>query len=117
MYGSVYSNFVGGELRIGAEELGLIESIREVPGLLAVLGGILCAYAAEHVLAGICLLIAGLGFMSVSLASDLMTLIPAVLLWSLGFHFFSPLHYALSLESAGKKKARVLGEIAGFSAA
>lgn len=117
MYRSVFSNFAGDELGLGAEMVGFLESVREIPGLLAILGGFLCFYAAEHVLAGVFLLIAGLGLMGVSLGSSFWSLAPTIFVFSIGFHFFNPLFNTLSLRAAGEEKAKVLGEIAGFSAA
>jgi len=117
MYRSVFSNFAGGELGLGAEMVGLVESVREIPGLLAVFAGLLCFYAPEHILAGIFLLICGVGLMTVSMGTDFLTLAPAILVFSIGFHFYAPLFNALSLRVAGDEKAKVLGQIAGLSAA
>ncbi len=116
IYRSVFSNFAGDELGLGAEAVGFLESVREIPGLLAVLGGTLCFYAAEHVLAGVFLLIAGLGLIGISLGSSYWSLVPAIFVFSIGFHFYNPLFNTLSLRAAGEEKAKVLGQIAGFSA-
>lgn len=117
MYRSVYSNFAGVELGLGAEIVGFVESLREIPGLLAVFAGVLCFYAPEHVLAGVFLLVCGVGLMSVSTGTSFLTLAPAILVFSIGFHFYAPLFNALSLRAAGDEKAKVLGQIAGLSAA
>jgi hypothetical protein len=117
MYRSVFSNFAGGELGLGAEVVGLVESVREIPGLLAVFAGLLCFYAPEHILAGVFLLVCGVGLMSVSMGTNFWTLAPAILVFSVGFHFYTPLFNAISLRVAGEEKAKVLGQIAGLSAA
>ena len=86
-YSALYTNFVSDDLHIRAVNLGLVESLREVPGFLTVVLAAFTVRVRESHVTAAALLVMGLGMMSYIWAHDLTGLIAASLFWSLGFHF------------------------------
>ncbi len=113
VYSGVFLNFMVDDLRATPLQVGGLESIREIPGLLAaLLAGFLVALAESRV-AGVGLLVMALG---VGLTGQFPSYWPVVwmsLFWSVGFHVFSPVSSAITLTLAkGLEGGRHLGRMA-----
>ena len=110
-YSALYTNFVSDDLHIRAVDLGLVESLREVPGFLTVVLAALTVRVRESHVTAAALLVMGLGMMSYIWAHDLTGLIAASLFWSLGFHLFAPLSNGLILSQAKDgKRGKFMGQ-------
>ena len=110
-YAALYTNFVSDDLHIRPFDLGLVESLREVPGFLTVLLAALTVRIRESHVTAAALLVMGLGMMSYIGAHSLAGLIAASLFWSLGFHLFAPLSNGLILnQSQEGRRGRHMGQ-------
>lgn len=116
IYESTYTNFLINDLDINAFQLGALESIREIPGLLSVfiLGSIL--RFPEPLLAGSFLLIFSLGIGGVSTVSSWIQVVLWSVVWSIGFHSWSPLSSSITLDLSDlKEEGKRLGQINSVS--
>ena len=117
VYSGVFQNFLKDVLHADALQLGTLESLREVPGLLAaVMAGTLVALA-EARIAGLGLLITAIGIGATGLMGRYSGLIAITVFWSVGFHLWASVSSAITLALAqGKEGGRHLGRMSGVSA-
>jgi predicted MFS family arabinose efflux permease len=101
-YSALFTNFVSQDLHIHADQLGLVESLREIPGFLTVVLAAITVRMRESRVTSLALLILGIGLMGYSTASSLGTLIAITMFGSVGFHLFMPLSSGLVLGQAGE---------------
>ena len=99
-YTAIFTNFVSQDLHISAHNLGLVESLREVPGFLTVVLAAITVRIRESRITALALLILGTGVMGYSAANSLGTLIVITMFGSIGFHLFMPLSNGLALAGA-----------------
>jgi MFS family permease len=117
IYESTYTVFLIKELNIDPFQIGALESIREIPGLLSalLLGSVF--HLPESILAGIFLMIFGFGIGGASTANSLLHIVFWSVIWSVGFHSWSPLSSSMVLNLSRKdEKGKILGEINSVSA-
>lgn len=114
---AVFNNFAVEELHIGATQIGLIQSIREVPGLMGFVLGFLVLLLAEMRVMGLSVLLTGIGVVLTGWSDSLSALILGTVVTSIGFHFFYPSNASVVLMGVGKKEApRVLGRLGSVQA-
>jgi len=117
MQKTIFNNFVAEELGIRADQLGWLESVREIPGLLTFLMVGLTAILARNILVAIAVGFVGAGLAFYAASSSVATLILATIVYSVGYHLFFPLQSAQVLSLAGPgEKARRLGELNSIAA-
>jgi predicted MFS family arabinose efflux permease len=110
-YSALFTNFVSQDLHIHPSQLGLVESLREVPGFLTVVLAALTVRMRESRVTALALLILGIGLMGYSAATNLGTLIAITMFGSIGFHLFSPLSSGLVLGQSGEhNRGRRMGQ-------
>jgi sugar phosphate permease len=80
------NNFAVEDLGIGALDVGWMQSLREIPGLLGFLLGFLAIYLAETRIMAISVILLGGGLFFSGQANDLPFLLMSVFIMSLGFH-------------------------------
>jgi hypothetical protein len=116
VYLGVFQNFLKDNLNAGPMQLGGLESIREIPGLLtAILTGTLAALAESRV-AGLGLIITGIGIGATGLVSGFGQLIAVTVFWSVGFHLYAGMANAITLTLAkGEESGRHLGRMGAVS--
>lgn len=116
IYMGVFQNFLKEELGAGPLQLGQLESLREIPGLLAALmAGTLVALA-ESRIAGLGLLIAGIGIGATGLMGSYGPLVAITVFWSIGFHLYASVSSAITLAlSKGEEGGRHLGRMGAVS--
>lgn len=117
VYGGVFQNYLRDVFHSGPVGLGALESIREMPGLLAALtAGTLVALAEKHI-ASVGLAITALGVAATGFMPEYTSLVVITVFWSLGFHLYSTVSSAITLAlSKGKEGGRHLGKMAGVGA-
>ena len=117
VYAGVFQNFLKDVLNANALQLGQLESFRELPGLLAALtAGTLVALAETRV-AGIGLLIAGVGIAFSGTMHSLHALIIITVFWSIGFHLWVTMQSAITLTLArGLHGGKHLGRMSAVGA-
>jgi len=112
IYLGVVNNFMVEGLGMEPRQLGVLESMREVPGILSAFLGGLLIFLAEPVLAGLALVVMGLGFLSMFLVGTWWQFLFAALLWSIGFHVWAPLSATLVLAVAETgREGRRMGQV------
>lgn len=112
VYNGIFQNFIREVLHVSPSQLGVLESLRELPGLLtAPIAGTLVALA-EPRLAGMALLVCALGIGAMGTAGNYWTLVGLNVFWSVGFHLWSSVSPAITLSLAGGREGgRHLGRM------
>ena len=114
---SIFNNFAVEELGVQAGQIGMIQAIREVPGLMGFLVGMLALLLVEMRIAGFSVVLMGVGIFLTGAVHDLTGLIAATLLMSVGFHFFYPSNSSAVLLAVGRDEApKVLGRLNSLGA-
>jgi len=118
VYNGIFQNFIREVFHADARQLGILESLREVPGLLtAFLAGTLVALA-EPRLGTVAMAVCAAGFVATGSAGDYWTLVSCSVLWSVGFHLWMSVSPGITLALAGgQESGKHLGRMAGVSAA
>jgi predicted MFS family arabinose efflux permease len=117
LWESMFNNFAVEELAIRADQIGLIQAIREIPGLLGLLVGALALLVVEMRIAGLSVILMGAGVFLTAAARDLTGLVAATLVMSVGFHFFYTSNASAVLLTVGKDEApKVLGRLNSLGA-
>ena len=113
---AIFNNFAVEEIGVTATQIGVIQAIREVPGLLGFTLGFLALVFSEMRIMGISVLILGVGLVASGMSDMLSVLILGTLLMSIGFHWFYPSSSSLVLMGMGKDEApKALGRLRSVS--
>lgn len=113
---TLFSNFIVERLGIEPHELGYVEAIREMPGFLNVLFIALTIHLAPPIVGGISLIVMGAGLMAYAKVTTIFALALFSILWSVGFHCWTPLQQAMALRfSPGQDKGKWLGQLSRVS--
>ena len=117
LYNSVFQNFLKDNLHAVPLDLGRLESMREIPGLLAsLMAGILVALP-ERRIATIGLVICAVGIGSTGWFGQYRPLVAITVFWSVGFHLMTSVQSAMTLLLAkGAEGGRHLGRMNGIGA-
>ena len=86
----MFNNFAVETFSASPADVGIIQAVREIPGLLAFGVGALALYFTESKIASISIIAIGLGLILCGSSSSLYMLGAATVLMSLGFHYFEP---------------------------
>jgi len=109
---TIYNNFISEELAIEAQGLGIIESIREIPGLLTIVLIAALGLFTEPVAMAVCISLLSVGLVLYGMAGGLAGLIVATTVYSVGFHLYMPVQSSMVLRLAKPgEKGRRLGEL------
>lgn len=113
---TMYNNFIVDRLAIEPEALGVVEALREVPGLLNALIIAALAGLAAPFSAGVSLILMGGGLMAYTAVYSVFALAVWSVVWSIGFHCWVPLEQTMALQfSEGEDKGRWLGQLRAVS--
>jgi MFS family permease len=114
---AVFNNFAVEEIGVGADQIGIIQAVRELPGLLGFLLGFLAIWFSEMRVLGLSILLMGVGMVLTGFTNSVSSLMLSTIIMSVGFHFFYPSNSSLVLMSTEKTEApKVLGRLASISA-
>ncbi len=105
---SLFNNFAVEDIGITGQQMGVIQSVREIPGFLALLVVYLLMIIKEHRLAALSLLILGLGIGITGVLSSYSGLVISTIIMSFGFHYYETLNQSLSLQYFSKASAPIL---------
>ena len=115
MWRSLFNNFaveIGG---VNAAQMGIIQSVREIPGFIALFVIILLIFIKEQYLALLSLAIMGLGILITGFYPEFLGILMATFLMSMGFHYFETLNQSLTLQHIPiKHTARFLGQVRSY---
>lgn len=104
-WNALLNNFVVEVARFDGEKIGLLQSIREVPGLLAFSIVFVLMIFRQQTAAYVSLFLLGLGTLLTGFFPSTIGLYATTLLMSIGFHYLETLHSSLSLQWIHKEKA------------
>ena len=109
---TLFNNFIVDQFGIEPHELGTLEALREVPGLLNVLMVALLIRRSLPVMGCVMLVIMGLGLMTYGGVTNVFTLAVVSFFWSIGFHGWIPLGQSMALRfSPPGNKGKWLGQL------
>jgi predicted MFS family arabinose efflux permease len=107
---ALFNNFAVGQIGVCPEQIGLIQSLREIPGLLGFTFALLALLVPEMRIMAVSTVILGVGLVMSGRSSDVTTLLVATMMTSVGFHYFASGTSAVTLLVAEVKQVpRVLG--------
>ncbi|MCB2231657.1 MFS transporter [bacterium] len=111
----MFNNFAVEMFDASATDVGIIQAVREIPGLLAFGAGALALYFTESKIGALSIVILGLGLLLCGMASSIWMLGGATLLMSFGFHYFEPNNSSQLLLLAKKGEfGRAQGRLQSF---
>ena len=109
---NLLNNFAIDEIDFTGAEMGILQSLREVPGFLAFTVIFVLAFIREQKLAYISLALLGGGVMLTGFVETNMTFYLATIVMSIGFHYFETINGSLTLQWIEKDKtAEFLGRV------
>lgn len=117
-WSALLNNFAKEAAGFTGQDIGILQSVREIPGFLAFTAIILFWFMREQILAYLSLLTLGFGVAITGFYPSLGGLLITTTIMSLGFHYYETAQQSLQLQLLPKAEApRLLGKIAGASAA
>ena len=109
---NLVNNFAIERVDFTGAEIGILQSIREIPGFLAFTVVFVLAFIREQKTAYIALLFLGLGTMFTGLIPTNTAFIITTVIMSIGFHYYETISISLSLQWVEKDKtAEFLGKV------
>jgi hypothetical protein len=109
---TMFNNYAVEVIGVGPAGIGLIQAVREIPGLLGFLLGVFALYLSEVRIMAVSIVTLGVGMILTGGANGLLLLLVATFVMSTGFHFFDGSSNAVVLMSESKRQTpRTLGII------
>jgi predicted MFS family arabinose efflux permease len=115
---ALLNNFVIEKAAFDGSDIGLLQSVREIPGFLAFTAIFIIAFIREQRFMIISLALLTLGVMATGFFPSLIGLLLTTFVMSVGFHYFETLKQSLSLQWLSKEEApEMLGKLISVGAA
>jgi hypothetical protein len=115
---TLFDNFAVHVCHLEGVHIGILQSVREIPGFLALLAIYLLLIIKEHRLSALSVIFLGFGVCATGLFPSWMGLIFTTLLMSFGFHYFETTNQSLTLQYFDNQMSPwVLGKLRSFAAA
>ena len=115
---TLFNNFAVESVQIGPAQVGLVQAVREVPGLMGFLVGFIAIYLSEVRIMALSILLMGFGIAWTGQSTTFPILLISTFVMSFGFHFFSPGSNAIVLMLAKLSEApKALGKLGSLGAA
>ena len=112
---TLLNNFTVEVVGFTGREIGMLQSLREVPGFLAFTVIYILMVIRQQNLAILSLLVLGVGTAMTGFFPNVIGLYFATIIMSIGFHYYETMQTSLSLQWLDKKQApRVLGQLIGI---
>ena len=105
---TLLNNFAVNEADIAGNQMGMIQSVREIPGFLALLVVFLLYLIKEEILALISLFLLALGVGLTGYFPSYQGLLFTTLLMSLGFHYYETVNQSLTLQYFSKNETPII---------
>ncbi len=114
---TLFDNFAVTVVHLEGHHVGIIQSVREIPGFLALLVVYVLLVIREHRLSALSILILGLGLAATGLFPTFYGLIFTTLMMSFGFHYFETTYQSLGLQYFERNVAPVVfGKLRSYAA-
>jgi MFS family permease len=112
-WAALLNNFVIEAADFNGEKIGILQSLREIPGFLAFSVVLVTIFINQQKLAYLSIITLGIGTAFTGIFPNYLGLYITTILMSLGFHYLETLNQSLSLQWLNKQEAPiVLGKIA-----
>ena len=95
---TLFNNFAVDVAGLNGHHIGMIQSIREIPGFLALLAVFVILFIKEYRLSSLSILFLGLGVAVTGLFPSYFGLIMTTLIMSFGFHYYETTNMSLTLQ-------------------
>lgn len=116
-WNTLFNNFAKEAAGFTGRDIGLAQSVREIPGFLAFTAIFWFMVMREQVVGYVALLILGFGIALTGGFPTLTGLLITTFIMSVGFHYFETVNQSLALQLFPKKDApRLLGKVQGAAA-
>jgi predicted MFS family arabinose efflux permease len=116
LWRSLFNNFAVDRLGVRADQIGLIQSVREIPGLLGFAVGLLATVLTEMRIVGLSIVLLGAGIAMTGRSGNLTGLLASTVLMSVGFHAFMPTRSSAVLQLTGEDEApHTLGRLTSLN--
>ena len=114
---AMFNNFAVEKIGVGPEAIGWIQSVRELPGLLAFVLAFLALVLSELRIMAVSLMVLGLGLVLTGQATTIPIVLVSTIVMSFGFHFFEPCSSGVVLMSIEREESpKVLGQLRSLGA-
>ena len=114
----LFNNFAAERVGLSGEQVGMIQSIREIPGFLTLLAVFVMVLIKEHRLSALSVLLLGAGLALTGLFPSYLGLIITTLMMSFGFHYFETTNQSLTLQYFDQTRSPwVFGKLRSLAAA
>ena len=115
---TLFNNFAVEIAGLDGDGIGIIQSIREIPGFLALLAIVVIRFIPEHRLSALSILLLGLGIAATGYFPSLAGLALTTLVMSFGFHYYETTNMSLTLQYFDTTSSPwVFGKLRSISAA
>jgi predicted MFS family arabinose efflux permease len=115
---ALITNFCVERAGLGGFEMGALQSVREIPGLLSLFVVYLLCILSERRVAGLAVALLGVGVALTGLLPHFGGIILTTLIMSFGFHYFEPINQSLTLQYFNTAYAPIVsGRLRSVSAA
>ncbi|HIA42943.1 MAG TPA: MFS transporter, partial [Gammaproteobacteria bacterium] len=115
---ALLNNFVVEVANFSGREIGILQSLREIPGFLAFTVVFLLVYFRQQNFSALSLILLGIGTAITGFFPSFLGLYLTTVLMSIGFHYLETMQTSLSLQWLTKEEApRELGKIISIRAA
>ncbi len=115
---TLFDNFSVHVVGLDGSHIGMIQSIREIPGFLALLVVFVMLLIKEHRVSSLSIITLGLGVAITGLFPTYFGLIGTTLVMSLGFHYYETTNQSLTLQYFDQKTSPIVfGKLRGIAAA
>lgn len=95
---TLFNNFAVEIAGLKGSHVGIIQSVREVPGFLTFLVVLVILSMREHRLSALSILVTGIGIMATGLLPSFTGLMLTTLIFSFGFHYYETTNQSLTLQ-------------------
>ena len=102
---TLFNNFVVETVGLSGAQVGIIQSVREIPGFLALLTVYFILIIKEHHLSALSILFLGLGVALTGCLPSYSGIIITTLIMSAGFHYYETTNQSLTLQYFDKTKS------------
>lgn len=115
---TLFDNFAVQVIDLDGFHVGIVQSVREIPGFLSLLVIYLLLVIKEHRLSALSVLIVGIGIALTGLLPTFYGLIFTTLVMSFGFHYFETTNQSLTLQYFDQKTSPlVFGKLRAYASA
>jgi Major Facilitator Superfamily len=116
-WNALHTNFAIDAIHFDGTDMGILHTVREIPGFLSFAAVLLLVIMREQTLGLMSLLVIGAGVAATGLFPSALGFYTTTLIKSLGFHYYETVAQSLSLQWFDKQNApRLLGRVVSASA-